>query len=152
MIAPKDALELVREQLRTAVLERLDRESDEYAKSVLIAALGVLREMANRVSAADNWCAASVDKLRASATGWPSRLAPLPECSAQVEHFLAQADAAHSLAEKRSYLLEAAETVISTLWRTDPAQRDAALLGEIRELLTFDTAAEVDYAAHGSRA
>jgi hypothetical protein len=135
MISPKDALERVRAQLRSELFHRLD--GDDYAQSVLVAAIGVLTEVGRRVVEADAWCEPSVVALRASATSWPESLA---------RDLVERSRAATSLAAERALLLEAAEVVLTAMWERAPAERDAALIAELRGLLAADTALEVAHA------
>lgn len=135
MISPKDALDRVRAELRSELFHRL--EGDDYAQSVLVAAIGVLTEVGRRVVEADAWCEPSVVALRAAATSWPASL---------THDLVARSRAALSLDAERTLLLEAAEVVLTAMWQREPAQRDDALIAELRGLLASDTAREVAHA------
>lgn len=145
MIEPHAALELVRSQLRSEVLTQLDPLVDDYAHSVVVAALGVLREVSARVVNAEQWCEASVTPLRTASRTWPQRLAAAPEHADRISKLIEAADETGSLAEARRLLLDAAETAIEAIWEAAPAGEDETLLREIRELLLFDTKLELDY-------
>jgi hypothetical protein len=135
MISPKDALDRVRAELRSELFHRL--EGDDYAQSVLVAAIGVLTEVGRRVVEADTWCEPSVVALRASASSWPEAL---------THDLVCRSRAASSLDAERTLLLEAAEVVLTAMWERTPAERDAVLIGALRALLAEDTAREVAHA------
>ena len=148
MLTSRAALELIRSQLRAEVLTRLDPTVDDYAHSVVVAALGALREISLRVVESDQWCEASVIALRAAGRTWPSRLAVVPDYADRVSLLVAAADAAASLGEARGLLLEAAETAIDAIWASPRGAGENALLHEIREILAADTEREL---AHSGR-
>jgi hypothetical protein len=135
VIPPKDALDLVRAQLRSELFDRL--AGDDYGQSVLVAAIGVLTEVGRRVVESDAWCEPSVVALRAAATSWPASL---------TRDLVERSRAATSLGTERTLLLEAAEAVLTGMWAREAAQRDARLIGELRTLLAADTALEVTHA------
>ncbi len=74
MITPSAALNLVREELRTCVLPRL-AEDDDYGRSVLVAAIGVLGELAPRVIDDAAWTVEPTARLEEAAAGWHAQLA-----------------------------------------------------------------------------
>jgi hypothetical protein len=144
VISPNDALELVRAQLRTEVLGKL--EDDAYARSVLVAALGALGEIGRRVVVQDAWSEPSVARLRGVASSWPERLAErAPACAGRVGELVARARVASSLADERAALLEAAEEVVTALWALEPQKRDVGLMAEVRELVAADVELELAY-------
>ncbi len=145
MLNPRDALELIRSQLRTEVLPRLDAADDNYTHSVVVAAIGALREISLQVVESDQWCEPSVTALRAAAGEWPARCAD-PGCASRISRLVDAADRASSLAAARASLLDAAETVIEAIWASTPGADERALLREIRALLVADTQLELERA------
>lgn len=145
MLSPHDALELIRSQLRSEVLSRLDPAVDGYAHSIVVAALGVLREIGKRVVDADQWCEPSVRVLREAAGTWPARLDAVPEVANRIVLLLEAADSASSPAEARRQLLDAAETAIEGIWVSTRSADELTLLREIRELLAADTELELKH-------
>jgi len=144
MLKPCDALELIRSQLRAEVLTRLDPVVDNYAHSVVVAAIGALREIRQQVVDSEQWCEPGVTALRAAAKGWPDRFVADPECANRITLLVDAADRAHGPAAARSLLLDAAETAIEALWGAARGADEEALLREIRALLVADTQRELE--------
>lgn len=144
MLSPHDALELIRSQLRAEVLPRLDPAVDNYAHSVVVAAIGALREIGQQVVDSDQWCEPSVTALRAAARAWPARFTADPECANRITRLVDAAAAADGPAAARSLLLDAAETAIEALWASPRGAEEEALLREIRMLLAADTQRELE--------
>ncbi|WP_019874805.1 hypothetical protein [Sporichthya polymorpha] len=115
MISPAAALNLVREELRSCVLPRL-AEDDDYGRSVLVAAIGVLGELAPRVIEDDAWTVAPTAELARAATAWHALLpATLPELGTLPADPEGRAD------ERRIEVLAACEATAAALWTTPPA-------------------------------
>lgn len=150
MLNPADALELIRSQLRAEVLTRLDPAIDNYAHSVVVAAIGALREISQQIVESEQWCEPSVTALRAAARNWPARLGGDTRCAASVARLVDAAQRTGSLAEARRLLLDAAETAITALWGSPHGADEQALLREIRELLAVDTRLELERAGKQS--
>jgi len=142
MIAPDDALARVREQLRKEVLGQV---RDPYARSVLVAALGVLSELGRRVVVADAWCEPSVRAFRAAAPAWAERATVRddPALARRVAALLAHAKDSGTLDAERASFLEAAEAILTAQWTAEPARRDAELIDELRALVAADNALEL---------
>lgn len=143
MIAPDAALELVRNELRNEVLTRL-HEDDDYVRSIVVAAIGVLGEVAPRVVLADAWCEPSVRELRESARSWAGRLSDDRDAARRVGDLVERARSAETLSAERGLLLEAAQEVVTTLWAGAPTAEGEALRREVRTLLAADAELEVE--------
>ncbi len=149
MIPSVTALGLVREELRTHVLPALP--DDEHARSVLVAAIGVLSEVISRVRDDDTWCEASVQRLGSAAATWPQRLQALPDVAAAVAERVERSLLAKTPSDRRVLLLEAAEEAVVGLWAAPSAGSDDLQLlhAQLRELLGEDT--ELELARAGGR-
>ena len=117
MINPAAALDLVREELRSCVLPRL-AEDDDYGRSVLVAAIGVLGELAPHVIEDDGWMAAPTAELARAVTALQARL---PAVTPELATPLADQGGA---AARRVRVLTACEATAAALWTAPPAGID----------------------------
>jgi hypothetical protein len=135
MISPALALGGMREQLREVVLPAVD---DERARAVVIAALGILADLALQVREDDEWCRVSVRQLRTVLGRWRRRLPGGEVLLARVDELVAQSNAASTPLAARSPLLEAATLVLRSLWEEGGQAQHGELLAELRLVLTID--------------
>lgn len=128
MISPAAALNLVREELRSCVLPRL-AEDDDYGRSVLVAAIGVLGELAPRVIEDDAWTVEPTAELTRAATAWQARL---PETFPELGTL--PADPGDRAGERRIEVLAACEATAAALWTTPPAEVEdsESVIAELR--------------------
>jgi hypothetical protein len=145
MIAPDVALELVRDQLRGEVLPRM-AEDDDYTRSIVVAAIGILGELSQRVVEADAWCEPSVRELRRAGATWSAHLEGA--LAVEVADLVGRSRSAPSLPAERRLLLEAAERIVTSFWAGDGTRVDEELRREVCALVAADNALEV---AAGSR-
>lgn len=117
MITPSAALNLVREELRTCVLPRL-AEDDDYGRSVLVAAIGVLGELGPRVMEDAAWTAEPTARLEEAAAGWHTQLA-----TGRREEAADGDDT--SPQERRSRALTTCDAAAAALWAAGPGAPDA---------------------------
>ncbi|WP_131768729.1 hypothetical protein [Candidatus Protofrankia californiensis] len=128
MISPQRLLVAVRADLAHRVLPALD---DDRARSSVIAAMGILKELAGQVRPDESWIADSLASLESAAAQWRARLDH--ERAALLE------PATLLPAARRETLLAGIEQLIDYLWRTGD---HAGLLPEIREVLRADAELE----------
>ena len=117
-------LDAMRNELRTTVLPRIE---GEYERSVVVAMLGILRDLGPLVVLDERPVEVAATELRRACDEWIGELGERP-LAGRLAELVREADAAASPAGRRERLLEAAETLVSALWR-DPA------LGRLRETL-----------------
>ena len=132
----KRLLEAIRADLRERILPALD---GDFERSVVVAAVGILREVAPRIVEDDRWAEDSVAEL-AGAVGEARRaLAPLGEVAPRIGDLVAAAETAPTRSEARRCLLEAAAVAIRACWQ-DPRIRESAasVFGELRRALAAD--------------
>jgi hypothetical protein len=132
MITPQRLLETLRAELATRVLPEL---TDDRARSSVIAALGLLKDLAPRVHLDEAWLAESVALLEPAAQRWRARL---PDPLATELDPRRGADGAPG--HRRDWLLAGAERLIEYLWRTGS---DPDLLQDIRSVLRADVELEI---------
>jgi hypothetical protein len=131
-------LDAIRLGLREEILPKL---RSEYDRSVVIAMIGILGEVAPRIAADDAWVEASVGELREGAKLWAEWLAARPEPSSRIRELTAASESSPSPAEARRLLLEAAELAISTLWGDEELRRATpGALEDLRSRLVLDLA------------
>ena len=106
-------LEAVRGELRTTVLPKIE---GEYERSVVIAMLGILGDVGAAVALDERPIAEEAARLRAACDEWIAALGEDPLASRLAELSRA-ADAAPNAVQRRTHLLEAAETLVRELWR-----------------------------------
>lgn len=140
MIDPCLAMEAIRSELRSRVLPELE---DPYARSVVIAALGILGNLALQVESDERWCEHSVTELIAGCTRWSRDevAGPAgPPLAVAVERAMSERSPWH----RRAVLLGAVEMLLGELWARP---RDAAgdeILAEVRQVLVRDLARELE--------
>jgi hypothetical protein len=139
MTDPKQTLEALRRDLRELVLPRLE---DEYVRSVVIAMLGILGDLAPRVRLDEDWCRASVEELRAGAEEWARALGGSPE-GREIAELAGRAAAEASPGLARKLLLAAAEITLKTLWQEGRADPDPRFLDSVRSVLAADLRREL---------
>ncbi|WP_033290702.1 hypothetical protein [Amycolatopsis jejuensis] len=128
MISPQRLLAAVRADLAERVLPSI---TDDRARSSVIAAMGILKDVAGQVRPDDSWIGDSLAALETAAAQWRPRLDPA--WAALLE------PAALPAPERRDMLLEGIEKVIEHLWRTRDKR---GLLPEIRQVLRAETELE----------
>lgn len=128
MITPQRLLETLRAELATRVLPEL---TDDRARSSVIAALGLLKDLAPRVHLDESWVADSLALLEPAAARWRTRV------SADLAVLL---DADGPPARRREQLMSGTETLIAHLWQTDS---DPDLLRDIRSVLRAEVELEI---------
>lgn len=111
MITPEHMVTAIRRDLATRVLPAL---TDDRARSSVIAAMGILGDLALQVREDDAWVPAAVAELRAGVDRWPVTVPP---------------DAG------RAELLAAVESLVARLWAE--GEQDE-LLRDIRSVLWAD--------------
>jgi hypothetical protein len=131
MVGPGRMLEAIRRELAERVLPAL---TDDRARSSVIAAMGILKDLAPQVREDDGWIADSLALLEPAAARWWSDVDSLDRDMAAL-----LAPARKSPVERREQLLGALEQVIAYLWRTGAAPE---LLQDIRVVLRADVELE----------
>jgi hypothetical protein len=105
-------LDAVRSELRATILPKIE---GDYERSVVIAMLGILGDLRDEVAPDEAPIAAEAARLRAASGDWIAALGESP-LAGRVADAVAKADAAAGAAERRTHLLEAAETLVRELW------------------------------------
>ncbi len=121
MIGPGAALDLVREELRSSVLPRL-AEDDDYGRSVLVAAIGVLGELAARVVEDEAWALEPTERLARTARSWPARLPGAALADLPRE---ADGGSGDGAGERRARVLAACDATAVALWPDGPVTKEA---------------------------
>ncbi|WP_157186776.1 hypothetical protein [Nocardia jiangxiensis] len=138
MIGPAQALTLVREQLRTEVLPRID-ETDDYARSVLIAALGVLGVLQSNTVEDTGWQDSSATRMRSDIASWAAQ----QDLAAIVGPALADLDGrlagASGPRQRRDAALTTLELLVNAYW-ADPR---STALAHVREMCVSTLAADM---------
>ena len=116
MIDPKAMLEAVRRELQKTVLPRIE---GDYERSVVIAMLGILRDVGAEIALDDRKISAENESLRAALEGAIALAAAKPFIVPVAER-LGAAIAEPAPIPRRRLLLDAAETLVRVLW-SDPA-------------------------------
>jgi hypothetical protein len=150
VIPPATALTLVREQLRSQVLPRLD-ENDDYARSVLVAAIGVLGAIASTVREDDAWHAASTSHMRSELASWAvdPNIPDITESA--VAELINQTTRAETPQNARRLLLAEIENLASDYWSgaTHPEHDDLRRL--YGSVLAYDVKLQREQLAHDRR-
>jgi hypothetical protein len=126
-------LDAVRCELRATIQPKIE---DEYERSVVIAMLGILREVGAAVALDERPVTQENERLRAACGDWIAALGEDP-LAGRIASLARAADTATSALERRTHLLEATETVVRELWREPRLAllRDD-LLPRVRRILT----------------
>jgi hypothetical protein len=135
MISPELALGGMREQLREVVLPALD---DERARAVVIAALGILADLALQVREDDQWCRETVRQLHKALVRWRGKLPGGEVVLTRVDELVAQSEIASTPLAARRGLLDAATLVLRSLWKEGGQAQHGELLAELRRVLAID--------------
>lgn len=135
MISTALALDGVREQLRDVVLPELE---DERARVVVIAALGILADLALQVREDETWSSEPAARLRDTLTRRRGELPGDEAVLAKVDDLMAAAESAESPGAARRALLDAATLVLRSLWQAGAQASHRELLGELRRALAVD--------------
>lgn len=138
MIDPHQVLEGLRRDLRGIVLPAVE---DEYARSVVVAMMGILRELGPRLRADERWCMQSVQELRAGCERWADALDDLGANSVALRDASARAARETSPEAARGHLLAAASDAVRSVWAAPPGDHD--LLLDIRRVLAADLARQL---------
>jgi hypothetical protein len=143
VIEPGEALDAIRDQLRRLVLPHLE---DEGARSVVVAALGILGDLAPRVRSDDRWCLASHDELAAALSGLGPQLVDRPHMAEHLASAVRDAAAVRSdaPAAAREILMGAAEELLAEVWRDEALRGSKSLLGGLRDVLARDLARQLE--------
>ncbi|PXY27867.1 hypothetical protein [Prauserella muralis] len=112
MIEPDRMVSAIRAELAARVLPRL---SDDRARSSVIAAMGILGDLALQIRQDDSWLPAAETALRSGIARWPVTVS-------------GDAD--------RSEILAATEELITGLWAAGEPEKE--LLQDIRSVLRAD--------------
>jgi hypothetical protein len=118
MITPPHMLNAIRRELATRVLPAV---TDDRARSSVIAAMGILGDLALQVSDDEAWLEDSLALLEPAVARWDLRVGP--------------ADLAETPAQRRDRLLAGIESLVERLWRTGA---DPGRLREVRTVLLAD--------------
>lgn len=113
MITPERMVSAIRRDLAERVLPAV---TDDRARSSVIAAMGILGDLALQIRDDDGWTQAAVAELRAGVAGWPVTVSPTAG---------------------RAELLAAAEALVERLWA---AGGHDELLRDVRRVLRADLA------------
>lgn len=116
MTDPKAMLEAVRSELAKTVLPRIE---GDYERSIVIAMLGILRDVGAEIALDERKIAAESESLR-SALEASIALAAAKPFVVPVAERLGAAIAEPAPIPRRRLLLDAAETLVRELW-SDPA-------------------------------
>lgn len=130
---PVDVLAGIRRDLRDVVLPAVE---DDYARSVVVAMMGILRALPARIAADERWCVGSVAELQAGCARWADALHG--DVARRVGELGDRAAALASPEAARDLLLGAACEVLAEVWKPGDAGPDAALLRDVRGVLDAD--------------
>lgn len=106
-------LDAVRSELRSTVLPKIE---SEYERSVVIAMLGILGDVGAAVAVDERPIVEEAARLRAACDEWIAVLGEAP-LAGRLAELARAADGAATATERRTHLLEAAETLVRELWR-----------------------------------
>jgi hypothetical protein len=149
MIPAATALKLVREQLRSQVLPCLD--DDDYARSVLIAAIGVLGAIASTVREDDTWCAASASHMRSELAKWAADPSILEITKSAVGELIDQTARAETPQSARQLLLAQIEQLARNYWSGSTHPAHDGLRRLYVSLLAYDVTLQRQQLAHDRR-
>lgn len=125
-------LEAVREELRKTVLDRI---GGDYERSVVIAMLGILRDLRDAVVYDDAPIAAEAERLAAVCRGAVAEIGDHASAGEMVARLKA-AERAATVKQRRDELAAAVETLVRELWSApDLAAHRRTLLPRIRTAL-----------------
>lgn len=119
-------LEAVRQGLRDVVLPKL---GGEYDRSIVIAMMGILGDVAARLVEDEVWLEDSIRDLAEGAELWSRWLSASPSVASEIAALAAAARAAGHGTEARRSLLAAASVGVRALWA------DAELRGSAQHAL-----------------
>lgn len=139
MIEPHPVLEGMRRDLRAIVLPAVE---DDYVRSVIVAMMGILRELPRRICADESWCTQSVEELRAGCDRWAEALDAQEVSTVGLRALGARAAHGTSPETARGHLLAAATEAVRSVWAV-PDSLDTALLADIRGVLAADLARQL---------
>lgn len=140
MIPVSTVLNGIRSELRAVVVPALDE--DEYAISVIYAALGILGDLALQVEATDDWARRSAEELNVACLRWAASDAAMnsAEQLEQASHLATEEVGAHD----RPVLLAAVERLIDELWSRPQDNAARILLADVRAVLAGDLARQLE--------
>jgi hypothetical protein len=121
---PKAMLEAVRRELQKTVLPRIE---GDYERSVVIAMLGILRDVGAEIALDERKITAENESLRAALEGAIALAAAKPFVVPVAER-LGAALAEPAPIPRRRLLLDAAETLVRELWRDPALEAERTLL------------------------